>query len=100
MASHKGPFLLFGSTGSGKTEVYLRAAQEVLRQVPTLTVRYFAKQVGPEHILLGLIAEDSSKAGFLGCGITVSRAPTASGPRLLFGARLSSPCALSAFYAA
>jgi primosomal protein N' (replication factor Y) len=30
MASHPGPFLLFGSTGSGKTEVYLRAVQQAL----------------------------------------------------------------------
>ncbi len=29
-----GPFLLFGSTGSGKTEVYLRAVQEALQADP------------------------------------------------------------------
>ena len=30
-----GPFLLFGSTGSGKTEVYLRCVQELLQADPT-----------------------------------------------------------------
>ncbi|MEI6718202.1 MAG: DEAD/DEAH box helicase, partial [Betaproteobacteria bacterium] len=30
IATHKGPFLPFGNTGSGKTEVYLRAAQSQL----------------------------------------------------------------------
>ncbi len=30
----KGPFLLFGSTGSGKTEVYLRCVQEMLEADP------------------------------------------------------------------
>ena len=30
IAAEKGPFLLFGSTGSGKTEVYLRCVQEML----------------------------------------------------------------------
>ena len=30
LRSHPGPFLLFGNTGSGKTEVYLRAVQETL----------------------------------------------------------------------
>ncbi len=32
ISSKSGPFLLFGSTGSGKTEVYLRCVQEVLEQ--------------------------------------------------------------------
>ncbi len=35
ISSEKGPFLLFGSTGSGKTEVYLRCVQELLQADPT-----------------------------------------------------------------
>ena len=34
IALHPGPFLLFGSTGSGKTEVYLRCVQEALDAHP------------------------------------------------------------------
>ena len=33
--SQKGPFLLYGSTGSGKTEVYLQAVQRLLTRCPT-----------------------------------------------------------------
>lgn len=32
--AHPGPFLLFGSTGSGKTEVYLRCVEALLAQDP------------------------------------------------------------------
>ena len=34
ISSKNGPFLLFGSTGSGKTEVYLRCVQELLQDDP------------------------------------------------------------------
>ena len=34
ISSKNGPFLLFGSTGSGKTEVYLRCVQELLESQP------------------------------------------------------------------
>jgi primosomal protein N' (replication factor Y) len=35
ITSRPGPFLLFGSTGSGKTEVYLQAVHQVLQADPT-----------------------------------------------------------------
>ena len=58
------PFLLFGITGSGKTEIYLRIIHEVLRRekgaillVPEIsltpqTVRYFSRRMGNELALL------------------------------------------------
>jgi primosomal protein N' (replication factor Y) (superfamily II helicase) len=38
ISTESGPFLLFGATGSGKTEVYLRAALEALQTDPTAQV--------------------------------------------------------------
>ncbi len=35
IAAHDGPFLLFGATGSGKTEVYLHCVQTLLAQDPS-----------------------------------------------------------------
>ena len=40
-----GPFLLYGVTGSGKTEVYLQAAQAVLRQDPTAQVLLLVPEI-------------------------------------------------------
>ena len=34
IGEHPGPFLLFGNTGSGKTEVYLRAVEALLARAP------------------------------------------------------------------
>jgi primosomal protein N' (replication factor Y) (superfamily II helicase) len=34
LATQSGPFLLYGATGSGKTEVYLRSVQQLLAQDP------------------------------------------------------------------
>ena len=43
ISSKSGPFLLFGSTGSGKTEVYLRCVQELLQADPS------AQALGVRH---------------------------------------------------
>ena len=45
IAAHKGPFLLFGNTGSGKTEVYLRAAHEVLSRDPLAQVLVMVPEI-------------------------------------------------------
>ena len=45
IAAHKGPFLLFGNTGSGKTEVYLRAAQAVLEQDPQAQILVMVPEI-------------------------------------------------------
>lgn len=48
IASESGPFLLFGSTGSGKTEVYLRCVQEMLEADPGQGVPAQALVMVPE----------------------------------------------------
>lgn len=45
IAAHKGPFLLFGNTGSGKTEVYLRAAQDVLARDPSAQILVMVPEI-------------------------------------------------------
>ena len=45
IASHTGPFLLFGNTGSGKTEVYMRAAQAQLTQDPNAQVLVMVPEI-------------------------------------------------------
>lgn len=45
IANQNGPFLLFGSTGSGKTEVYMRAAQAQLEQDPTAQVLVMVPEI-------------------------------------------------------
>ena len=45
ISTELGPFLLFGSTGSGKTEVYLRAALEALQNDPTAQVLMMVPEI-------------------------------------------------------
>ena len=45
IAANNGPFLLFGNTGSGKTEVYLRAAQAVLEQNPQAQILVMVPEI-------------------------------------------------------
>jgi len=42
---HPGPFLLFGATGSGKTEVYLRCADDLLRADPQAQVLVMVPEI-------------------------------------------------------
>ena len=43
--AHKGPFLLFGSTGSGKTEVYLHQAEQLLASNPSAQVLVMVPEI-------------------------------------------------------
>jgi primosomal protein N' (replication factor Y) (superfamily II helicase) len=45
VSTESGPFLLFGATGSGKTEVYLRAALEALQTDPTAQVLMMVPEI-------------------------------------------------------
>lgn len=45
LQNNSGPFLIFGSTGSGKTEVYLQYAQEVLNQNPSAQILVMVPEI-------------------------------------------------------
>ena len=45
ISTENGPFLLFGATGSGKTEVYLRAALEALQNDPNSQVLMMVPEI-------------------------------------------------------
>jgi primosomal protein N' (replication factor Y) len=45
ISTELGPFLLFGATGSGKTEVYLRAALEALQRDPSAQVLMMVPEI-------------------------------------------------------
>ena len=45
VSAENGPFLLFGATGSGKTEVYLRAALEALQNDPNSQVLMMVPEI-------------------------------------------------------
>ena len=45
ITQHEGPFLLYGSTGSGKTEVYMRMAQQALEADPSAQVLVMVPEI-------------------------------------------------------
>ncbi|MHB1112559.1 MAG: replication restart helicase PriA [Acidovorax defluvii] len=74
IAAEKGPFLLFGSTGSGKTEVYLRCVQEMLEADPASNFPTQALVMVPEINLTPQLEERfvSRFAARFGAGAVVS----------------------------
>lgn len=74
ISAENGPFLLFGSTGSGKTEVYLRCVQEMLEADPTSDFPAQALVMVPEINLTPQLEERfvSRFAPRFGAGAVVS----------------------------
>jgi primosomal protein N' (replication factor Y) len=74
ISSEAGPFLLFGSTGSGKTEVYLRCVQEALEAENDGTCPTQALVMVPEINLTPQLEERFTQrfAGRFGAGAVVS----------------------------
>ena len=67
--ANKGPFLLFGSTGSGKTEVYLHQAQQLLERDPSAQVLVMVPEI---NLTPQLEERFSARFAALGAGSVVS----------------------------
>ena len=52
LGTQPGPFLLFGATGSGKTEVYLRCVQEMLMRDPSAQALVMVPEINLTPMLL------------------------------------------------
>ena len=76
IAAEKGPFLLFGSTGSGKTEVYLRCVQEMLEADPTAQALVMVPEINLTPQLLKRV-----QARFADVPTAVLHSQTAAGAR-------------------
>ncbi|MFT3718274.1 primosomal protein N' [Pseudorhodoferax sp.] len=105
LRSEAGPFLLFGSTGSGKTEVYLRAVQELLAAdpaaqalvmvpeinlTPQLQARFaarFAPLYGPQALVA--LHSGMTPAQRLASWLAAHAGAAAGGARIVLGTRMA-----------
>ena len=62
IAAEPGPFLLFGATGSGKTEVYLRAVEELLARDPQAQALVLVPEINLTPQLLARFSERFGEA--------------------------------------
>ena len=103
--AESGPFLLFGATGSGKTEVYLQAVQDLLAHDPTaqalvmvpeinLTPQLEARFTARFAPRYGAAAVVSMHSGMtnpqrLQSWLSAHRGPTQGGARIVLGTRMA-----------
>jgi primosomal protein N' (replication factor Y) (superfamily II helicase) len=103
--TQSGPFLLFGATGSGKTEVYLHAVQTLLDADPTaqalvmvpeinLTPQLearFTERFAPRYGAAAVVAMHSGMTNpqRLQSWLSAHRGPNAGGARIILGTRMA-----------
>ncbi len=97
MAAAPGPFLLFGATGSGKTEVYLRAVQRALDTDPRAQVLVMVPEINLTPQLLSRFVErfGASQVVAMHSGLTPAQrlrswlAAHAGHARIVLGTRMA-----------